>query len=302
MSADVAIRRTRHGSAAEDNQRLRRLRALQDNRDEILAQGPLQVRRREIRWYTAGDRVAIAVTVRNLGDRPSAPTRAMIQAAALGAFVPWRPLTAVEVPELEPGESAVLRAEARRPAPRPLGPPDRLHPARLLTALDVDDERPGAGLATPLPASPFDFLFGKTTYWAGNLNVFLGNQAVERHRAEALRILPGHVNLAMFCVGGGPGDAYRFELLGLERGWQALLLDPSRASTVVNLIDSGPITLGEWIPGPRCRFLILALSPPSNCEQDEVEVHVTQQSTGKSAVVEFSFSPDAAGPGCYVVG
>jgi hypothetical protein len=276
--------------------------------------------------------VAISVLVSNHGNRQSAPTRALIQSATLGAFVPWRTLTVLEVPELGPGESAVLRTEAYRPTPRPLGPPDRLPPARLLTALGAEDDetaRDAAGSgrasalrsflkrqitadpvrgtsgpqAATLPASPFDLLFGKTTYWAGNLNVFLGDQAVERHRAEALRILPGRLNLAMFCVGGGPSDAYRFEINGLEPRWEAFLLDLSQARTFASgLSNSEHIKLGAWVPRNRFGLMILALSPPADCEQAEVEVHVTQQSTGKSAVVEFSFDPRAAGPGCYVVG
>ncbi len=40
-------------------------------------------------------RVAVAVLVRNDGDEPSAPTAAVLSAAPLGAFVPWRPLAVV---------------------------------------------------------------------------------------------------------------------------------------------------------------------------------------------------------------
>ncbi len=47
--------------------------------------------------------------------------------------------------------------------------------------------------------------------------------------------------------------------------------------------------------------MLLAMCPPEGCRQGNVEVHVTQRSTGKTAIVEFSFDAAAAGPGCYVV-
>jgi hypothetical protein len=48
-------------------------------------------------------------------------------------------------------------------------------------------------------------------------------------------------------------------------------------------------------------MFLLALCPPADCTAAALEVHVTQRSTGQSAVVEFSLDPNAAGPGCYVV-
>src|SRR5437868_5032499 len=81
------------------------------------------------------ERVAIAVTICNRGDRRSAPTVAVLQAAPLGAFVPWGPLAALPVPSLEPDEPFVLRLEAQRTPVTPLGAPDRVPPRRLLTAL-----------------------------------------------------------------------------------------------------------------------------------------------------------------------
>jgi len=152
----------------------------------------LIVRRQDIEFTDVGPgRVEITITVTNDGSRRSPRALAVLQAAPLGAFVDWRPLTVLRVPALETGESAVLRTEADRMIPKPSCPPHRRPPARLLTALDFGEGEPGKRVASPsvrpkLPPSPIDLLTGPSTYWAGNLNVFVGGQAVERHMAKAL--------------------------------------------------------------------------------------------------------------------
>src|SRR5262249_12976369 len=127
----------------------------------------LIVRRRDIEFneQRAGCvQIAITVTNGSRGRSPSTQTR--IQVTPFGAFVDWNPLTQLEVPPLEPGESTVLRTDAQRVFPRPLGSPDRVPPSRLLTALDFDQEEPShrdpASPAQPriLSASPFDLLTG----------------------------------------------------------------------------------------------------------------------------------------------
>jgi hypothetical protein len=256
----------------------------------------------------APGQVAIAVTVRNLGDGPSAATQATIQAAPLGAFLPWQPLAQVQVPSLEPGESHVIRLDAARPATKPLGPPDRVPPRRLLTALGFGDRRRDRAV---LPADPLELLGRTNTYWAGNLNVFVGGRAVERHLAQALRVYPGRTNLAIFMVGSRP-DAYAFRLKCAAPGWQTQLHDMNgRATLMLHAADATPIATDEWLSLPQkaldvpglagTSILILALVPPEDCGAGTVEVQVTQRSTGQVAVVEFSLDPRAAGPGCYVV-
>jgi hypothetical protein len=255
--------------------------------------------------------VLIDVKVTNVGGSASAPDHALIQAAPLGAFVPWETLTALTVPALEPGESAVLRTSAERVIPQPLGDLGRIPPVRLLTAMGLADDEPGkrrgqsrkrsAGLPT-LPVSPIDLLGGPGTYWAGNLNVFIGQQAVERHQAKSLRILPRVTNVVMFCVGDRQADSYRFRLAGLRPDWEAALLDPiSPRSLARGLREAKAIDLDTWVPMYRLSMVFLALRPPDDCSEADIEVHVTQHSTQKTAVVEFSFDPRAAGPGCYVV-
>jgi hypothetical protein len=147
-----------------------------------------------------------------------------------------------------------------------------------------------------------DLLQGQATYWAGNLNVFVGRKAVERHHARALRILPEHTNVVMFCVGDGRPDSYRFDLSGLGSGWKATLFDPMSALTLSRGLREGkPISLGAWLPMKRASLIFLALRPPARCREANVDVQVAQLSTQKSAVVEFSFDATATGPGCYVV-
>jgi hypothetical protein len=267
----------------------------------------LLVERTDIHFADFGPgRVSIEITLRNEGDEPSAPTPAVLMAAPLGAFVPWRPLAIVRAPALVPGQSVVLRTEARRPAVAPLGPPDRIPPQRLLTALGAEDDRPRA--ATPpaapmgvLPPDLMDLMGRPGFHWAGNLNVFVGGRAVERHLAQALRVYPGRLNLAMFVVGSGR-DSYRFHVVGEGQDWKAQLYDMTDGKTLtLDVRRQQPVAEGQWIDTPTRRMMMLALQPPADCGAGAVAVHVTQRSSGKEAVVEFSLDPAAAGPGCFVV-
>jgi len=95
-------------------------------------------------------------------------------------------------------------------------------------------------------------LFGKEQpHWAGNINVFVGNRAVERHMAKALRIYSGRPNMAMFVV-GGPGklDAYAFDLVGLPSNWQAALYDMTSAKTLVVGSSDEPVQKRQWWEPP----------------------------------------------------
>jgi hypothetical protein len=264
-------------------------------------------------------RVRVEIAVSNAGDAPSGPTTLPLSAAPLGAFVPWRPLASLAVPALAPGETRVLRWDATRPAAKPLGPPDRVPPRALLTALGMGDDPPLAGRAAllrrrrltgggpqtlasrALPADPLDLLGRPNVHWAGNLNVFVGGRDVERHLAQALRVYPGRTNLACFVVGSGP-DAYRFRLEGEGAGWDASLHDLTASGSLLpDRSGEGADPPGEWVEVDRQRLMILALRPPKGCGTGSVEVRVEQRSTGREAVVEFSLDPAAAGPGCYVV-
>jgi hypothetical protein len=287
----------------------------------LVTESRLHVAREDIRFRdVAAGQVVIEVTVHNLGSQRSRPTFARIEAAPLGAFVPWRPLMRLAVPAIEPGDSTVLRAHVKRATPEPLGAPDRVPPRRLLTAVGADDQQPRqtVGLQgwlrslsrtrrpsdaeAELPFDLFDLMARKQTHFAGNLNVFVGQRPVERHLAQALRIYPGRTNIAMFMVGSSKPDAYAFRVAGYGNGWDVALFDASGASSLFLGIKDGSIVKpGTWLDAPSMRMMILGLCPPEWCGRENVEVHVCQRSSGKEAIVEFSFDPAAAGPGCYVV-
>lgn len=275
----------------------------------------------------AGGLVRIRVNIRNEGGHCSSPTVLRLESAPLGAFVPWRPLAVLPVPAIEPGESRAVSYEAVRPRPASLGGFDRIPPARLLTAVNAPDEsrQPGARLAATLdllrrqttarlanrsvvnqgPSLSPDFwdLLGRgQPHWAGNLNVFVGARAVERHQARALRVYSGRPNLAMFAVGeAGRSDAYAFDLVGLTPDWKAALHDVTHARTLLVGASDTPIRETQWVEADGGLMIMLAVRPPAGCEEGNLEVRVTRRSCQKTAVVEFDLDPESQGAGCYVV-
>jgi hypothetical protein len=274
----------------------------------------LVVEREEISfWNVSPERVSIEIPIHNHGDVISEPTVAEISAAPLGAFVKWRPLVSLPVPSLLPGETHVLRTEAIQRHPRPLGDANRIPPHKILTALAQDDERPEnvrsrGWFANPKPLVggqtlqllPFDineFFTHANVHWAGNLNVFVGRQSVERHHAKAVRIYPGKLNIAYFVVGCGP-DAYSFQIAGMGADWEVGLFSPQ---SELSKREAPPISEGDWVVVRGPEMMMLKMCPPRNCAAGTLEVHVCQRSTQREAVVEFSLDPSAAGPGCYVV-
>ena len=277
----------------------------------------------------ARDRVSIQVVLWHRGGSMSQPTTAVLQAALFGAFVPWQPLTTVLVPALGPGQAFRFRVEAGREAPTPVGEPERVSPPQFLTALVSTGRTREASISSAwgrlgrlfsrrrrrqqaraeteatgrlaLPTDLFDLMGRSNPYWAGNLNVFVGGKPVERHLAQALRIYPGRVNLAMFIVGSGR-DAYSFCLYREDARWDATLFDITGGeSLVLDLRNREPVPCRQWIEVNSMRLMMLAVRPPETCRQGKVQVHVDQRSTGQTAIVEFSLDPAAAGPGCYVV-
>jgi hypothetical protein len=259
------------------------------------------------------DRVEIRVKIRNQGQARSLPTFMRLECAPFGAFVPWRPLTEIPLPPLEPGEVRELGVEAARPHPEPLGSFDGVPPVKLLTALNASPDEPapapGAGLAAllnlfrrpaasgtarnqtgtrelGLPADWWEFFGREQPHWAGNINVFVGQRAVERHVARSLRIYAGRTNLAMFAVGGsGRRDAYAFDLNGLAPGWKAALFDTTCKGTFLVQANDAPVQERHWVE-PAAGMML--------------QVQVTRRSSGEMATVEFDLDPTAQGAGCYV--
>jgi hypothetical protein len=284
-----------------------------------------------IRFHNvAADRVQIELSIVNQSDEVTAPTHAIVRAAPFGAFVPWRPLTTIDVPALDPRERWTVHSEAYRPAAAVLGDAGSVSPEQLLAALSGRDAprgpTPQAALlgrllarhphhvrpraervaTTPreLPPDLFELTGRTNPHWAGNLNVFVAGRSVERHLAQALRVYPGRLNLAMFVVGSGTTDGYAFYLAGEGAAWDATLhrldqgvppLDRSARAAAL------PIAGREWIELRGQAMFLLAVRPPEFAGAGDLQVHVDQRSSGHTAMVEFSLDPNAAGPGCYVV-
>jgi hypothetical protein len=270
----------------------------------------LSIARQDIDFFSLDrGRVAIQIRVANRSAVGSPAATAIVRAAPFGAFVPWQTLASVSVPALAPGKVCYLRTGAAPLHPEPLGSPDRVPPRKLLTALGLADEPPGKPDEPPrdrqpatMPADLMELLVQETPHWIGNLNVLVGKTDVERHLARALRVYPGRLNLAWFVVGAPGSDAYRFRVEGSGKHWETKLFDmTTRESLVLNVDENTGIPAGPWIPSSGTRTMLLALRVPADCRREAVEVHVTQQSTGRTAVVEFSLDAAAAGKGCYAV-
>jgi hypothetical protein len=95
--------------------------------------------RTDIDSFNIGDRMIIDIKVTNSGAEPAPAGMALVQAAPFGAFVPWRPLAALPVPPLAPGDEYRLQTHAFADRPTPLGDPGRVPPRQLLTALGMFD-------------------------------------------------------------------------------------------------------------------------------------------------------------------
>jgi hypothetical protein len=284
---------------------------LETTKQNDIVTGTLQS---EIDFFNvARDKVAVEIKLTNESGHPSARDTAIISAAPFGVFVPWTRLLTLPVPALLPGKVHFLRSTFVTPRPQLLGSPDRVPPRKLLTALGLADDPPQQSdhqkqtqpRTTPSIAMPPDLmelLLQDRPHWAGNINVHVGRKDVERHLARALRIYPGRLNLAWFFVGSGGPDAYRFHLQGLASDWEAKLFDMTeRQSLVLKPNEGQGLALDRWLEAAGTRVLMLALRPPRDCAAGVVAVHVTQQSSGRTAVVEVSLDPAAAGRGCYVV-
>jgi hypothetical protein len=135
-------------------------------------------------------------------------------------------------------------------------------------------------------------------HWAGNIDILMRGKAAERHMARALRVYAGQTNAAMFFIGDRT-DGYKFELSGEVEAWQAQLVDMTRRPS---LKPSGApeVAVSEFREFTRGTFYLL-MHPPKDAERGDIAIHVTRQSDGKEAVVEFSLDCRAAGAGCYKI-
>jgi hypothetical protein len=258
------------------------------------------------------DLVRVDVRVTNDGSLWSPPTEVALQSAPLGAFVTWQPLLTLAVPSLPPRTSAVVSGTAWVPQPAPVARLEEAWsmPAHLLreyaetAAREAQEELEREArrlLRRPAPVVAADplALLGRAGYhWAGNIDILMRGKAAERHMAQALRVYPGKTNAAMFYV-GDRRDGYKFELSGDVEDWRAELVDMTHSPTLRP--GGAPGVPTSEFREMVCGTFYLLLRPPQGAERGAVSIHVTRQSDGKEAVVEFSLDSRAAGSGCYTV-
>jgi hypothetical protein len=256
--------------------------------------------------------VRVDVRVTNDGSLWSPPTEVAVQSAPLGAFLAWRPLLTLAVPALAPRTSAVVSGTAMVAQPAPIARPEEvwfMSPALLQEYAENEARKAREELQreanrllrrpAPILAGDLQAFLGRGGFhWAGNIDILMRGKAAERHMARALRVYPGKVNAAMFFV-GDRADGYKFELTGEVEDWQAELADATRSPSL-KVSEAAIVTTSEFREFTRGTFYLL-LRPPVDAEKGSVSIHVTRQSDGKEAVVEFSLDSKAAGAGCYKI-
>jgi hypothetical protein len=289
---------------------------------EAASAAGLRAERTDISFHNISpDVVRVDVHVTNEGCLLSPPTEVVLQSAPLGAFLTWQPLLTLTVPPLAPRTSTVVSGSAWVPQPAPVVKPEdvwNLSP-RTLQLLAEDAERvtreeareiaeraereaqrparrPLRGPAPVVAADPLTLLGRQGVHWAGNIDILMRGKAAERHMAQALRVYPGMTNAAIFCVGDRQ-DGYKFELSGDAESWQAELIDMT-SSPSLKPNRAPDVPAAEFREFSHGAFYLL-LRPPADAERGNVSIHVTRQSDGKEAVVEFSLDSRAAGAGCY---
>ena len=249
--------------------------------------GVFHLKRTDVHFrYDRNGVIDIAFTLVNHGSQPSPARRGVIEEAPFGAFVSWTPLTTFDVPSLNPGQSTRVHLRVPRTAPagrEPPDPPPTTRVRRLLYAI-YDHMRRSHAEEPGAPA------------FAGNLNVHIGPESVERHLSGPLRVYAGRLNYAMFVVGEGTDtDSYRFELRGEAEYWDAFLCDEILLQGCGTELEQG-----RWYPGTT-RHVFLGVHPPAECRHGVLKVLVEQRSTGRVAVVEFDLDPRSMEAGCYTV-
>ncbi len=274
----------------------------------------LRVDREDIVFFnTAADRVRIEITVHNTSAVRSTRTPMRVQVAAFGAFLPWRPLKTLSIPPIAPHGRLVAAIEARPDDPVTAGS-EGTPPQTLLTAIGAEEPPRDRRTDGDRTFDPIAAILGRREsmrqrrafaspqwtglQWAGNINVFLGPSAVERHMARALRVHAGSRNGAVFTVGGP--DVYAFELLGDGPAWGAELYDFGRFDVSAGMTPEQRI-VGEFETRSSRGHVLLVMTPPAYASEGNVVVQVEQRSTSRVALVEFDLDANAVGPGCYTL-
>lgn len=283
----------------------------------------LRVDREGIRFHNlTREQVRISIEVRNHGRVRSRPTRMRVEAAPFGAFLAWTPIQTLLVPPLDPGATTFVETTLQQARRGPLTGSDRGIPrwVRTLTGSDDDGMRPmnqlgrlGPRLALILgqarsvqrnaaeqgllPPDLLELAEGPRPHWMGNLNIWLGSRAVERHFAPRLRVRAGRPNVAMFALGGQ--DQYALHVDGHGLDWNTSIIDYSAGRRVET--QSYPGADGPWHVCVDQGVLFLVLRPAAGTQRGKLDVCVTQRSSGRHAYVEFDLDSSAQGPGCLTI-
>ena len=174
--------------------------------------------RESISWRTVSPGIVdIAIDLENPESEPTTPGDLVIETAALGAFVPFRPVTRIALGSLEPGERRRVTQRVSREvlAPSPSMP-----------------QNVGAALAEVarrcnLDIKPELLNLLARSQWAGNLNVYFDREpdrAVEVHRALDLQVKAAQPVVMMVALPSNPAE-YGTEILVSDPGWRAEVVD-----------------------------------------------------------------------------
>lgn len=203
-----------------------------------------------VRWHTVGDTVTISVLLVNAGAEPTPPRELRIEAAAFGAFVPFRPLGTVAVAAMDPGESRRVALQVPRQGLDSLNPPVVQERVRRAGSLE----------------------------WAGNLNVYLDRDernGYELHRAPGLRVPVGSGAELLFCI---------FSNRSLSTGLEV----SANTSNPLWMLEVDDTCLDSRSGGAFAS--LQAWAPDRAGEDAHVEVAITRVRDGRTVLVEFEFT------------
>lgn len=167
------------------------------------------LRAEKISWRIAGAFLEVQIDLDNPSSEPTEPAPLVIEVAAFGAFVPFKPGARITVPGLDPWEER--RVTAMIPAEKLEG---------LLAPRLSRDRRIMATLRAILNAGR----------WAGNLNVYFDKapeETVELHRALDLKVQAGEKIMFGFCV--GEVGAVSMNVQSSDPAWRAEVRSPGSA-------------------------------------------------------------------------
>lgn len=184
------------------------------------------ITRESISWRTVSPGIVeIAIDLENPGSEPTSPGDLVVETAALGAFVPFRPVTRIALGSLEPGgrRRITKRVDRSELPPPPVMPPG-------FGAMLAQVARQGG---IDLKPEVLDLV--ARSQWAGNLNVYFDAQpdrAVEVHRAFDLRVRTGQPVALMVML---PADRSEFEfhLRASDPEWKVQVVDLFGMDTVI---------------------------------------------------------------------